>query len=438
MILSSLLARQPPGLSPFYQMGDIWGGWSSKAGQTVTYENARCIATAYRCINVLSDDVAKIPLYTYQTPEQPETPSPSDIGPIPKIDRIMPDANMENIAWLLEVSPNRYMSPFIFKKSLMQWLLGWGMSFIWLPPPINGNRREMFVLRGDSTLPYYDSNGNVWYRTVFNNGEIQYLPSVEVLPLLINSVDGIFGRSVVEYARESLGRQLGAYETQGNIYKQGLNPAGIMTVMGELGPGAKDKMRAEFENRMGGSQNAYRLAIIDSKIAKFEPITMKPVDIQFLQGMQATDVEICNFFGVPLNKVNMGKQAYSSNEQNNLDYLGSTLDPYLVQIEQAARTKWLPESDQSTTYFKFYRKALLQIDASARAAVNAQNIQWGVTSPNEARVDEDQSGYPEGQKFWMSRNYSPVDNPFFASNPAAKPTQGGDTQNDENQTGTSA
>jgi phage portal protein BeeE len=93
LILSSILARMPPGLSPMYQMGDIWGGWSSSSGKTVTVENAKNVATEYRCINVLSDDVAKIPLYTYKSPSRFQ------------IDRIMPDAAMENIAWLLEVSP---------------------------------------------------------------------------------------------------------------------------------------------------------------------------------------------------------------------------------------------------------------------------------------------------------------------------------------------
>lgn len=90
-----------------YQMGDIWGGWNSSSGKTVSIETARNVATAYRCINVISDDVAKIPLYTYDSLARF------------KIDRILPDADAQNIAWLLEVSPNRYMSPFIFKKSVM-------------------------------------------------------------------------------------------------------------------------------------------------------------------------------------------------------------------------------------------------------------------------------------------------------------------------------
>jgi HK97 family phage portal protein len=398
-----------------YQYGDIWGGWSSSAGKTVTVETAKNVATAYRCINVLSDDVAKIPLQTFISSKRFE------------VDRLMPDPERQNIAWLLEVSPNRYMSPFIFKKALIQWLLGWGNAFIWLPPAIGNNRREMFVLRGDSTIPYYDDGGNLWYRTVFNNGEIAYLPDVEVLPLLINSLDGIYGRSIIQYARESLGRQLGAYETQGKMYAQGLNPAGIIWMNGEMNSDARDVVRSEFEKKMSGSQNAYRLAVMDNKVQKFESVTMKPTDVQFLQGINATDVEICNFFGVPLNKVNQGKQSYNSNEQNNMDYLSGTLDPYLVQIEQGAAIKWVPYNQQGIMYFRFYRKALLQIDATARADVNVKNIGMGVMNPNEAREDEDMNGYPEGSKFWMSRNYSPVDNPFFNQ------TQGGDNSGQENQ-----
>lgn len=400
MIFSSILARQPPGMMPVYQSGSMFGGWSSSAGKTVSVDTAKNVATAYRCINVLSDDVAKIPLQTFSSPKRGQ------------IDRIMPDWKTQNISYLLEVSPNRYMSPFIFKKSIVEWLLGWGNAYIW-SPVVSGQRREKYVLRGDATTPYYDDSGNIWYRTVFNNGEVAYLPDVEVLALMINSLDGIYGRSVIEFARESIGRQLGAYETQGKMYSQGLNPAGLLWINGEASGEARDKMRSEFEDKMSGSKNAYRLAIMDNKVQKFEPITMKPIDIQFLQGIQATDVEICNFFGVPLNKVNQGNQSYNSNEQNNLDYLGSTLDPYLVQIEQAGRVKWLPENEQDTNYFRFYRKALLQIDAAARANVHAKEIGMGVTNPNEAREDEDQSGYPEGNKFWMSRNFSPVDSPYF-------------------------
>jgi len=405
-------------MMPVYQTGSMFGGWSSSAGKTVSVDTAKNVATAYRCINVLSDDVAKIPLQTFYSPKRGE------------INRIQPDARQQNIPYLLEVKPNRYMTPFIFKKSLMQWLLGWGNAYVWLPIP-HGGQREMFILRGDSTTPYYDRDGNIWYRTIFNNGEAAFLPNAEVLPLMINSLDGIYGRSVIEYARESIGRQLGAYETQGKMYSQGLNPSGILWINGEVNDKARDKMRDEFEKKMSGSKNAYRLAIMDNKVQKFEPITMKPIDIQFLQGINATDVEICNFFGVPLNKVNQGKQSYNSNEQNNLDYLGSTLDPYLVQWEQAARVKWLPEDDQGTTYCRFYRKALLQIDAAARADVNQKEIGFGVISPNEAREDEDSSGYQGGEKYWMSRNYSPVDSDYFKNG-------GGENGQSQNQTGSGA
>lgn len=412
MFLSSILARQPPGVMPFMQGYDLFGGWSSSAGKTVSPETAKTVATAYRCINVLSDDVAKIPIQMYSSPQRG------------KIDRIYPDAAVKNLPYLLEVQPNRYMSPFLFKKSLIQWLLSWGNAFVWLPLQ-QGQQREMFVLRGDSTAPYYDKNGNLWYRTVFNSGEMAFLPAVEVLALMINSIDGIYGRSVIEFARESIGRQLGAYETQGKMYSQGLNPSGIVYVNGDAGDEARDKIRSEFEKRMSGSQNAYRLAVMDQKVMKFEPIAMKPIDIQFLQGINATDVEICNFFGMPLNKVNQGKQSYNSNEQNNLDYLSGTLDPYLVQIEQAARIKWIPEAKQGTQYYRFYRKALLQIDAQAQADVNMKEIQNGMRNANEAREDLDLGWYEGGDQFWQSRNFAPVNSDIFKNGGVA----GGENQN---------
>jgi phage portal protein BeeE len=70
-------------------------GLSNSAGQVVTAERSKNIATAYRCGNILSDDVAKMPLQTFIK----RTPG--------KIERMKPDPWLQNIAWLLEFSPNR-------------------------------------------------------------------------------------------------------------------------------------------------------------------------------------------------------------------------------------------------------------------------------------------------------------------------------------------
>jgi HK97 family phage portal protein len=371
-------------------------GSATSSGQSVTVESARNIHTAYRCQNILSDDVAKMPLQTFISRVDGQ------------IERLRPSNRMENISWLLEVSPNRYMTPFVFKKALIMWLLNYGAAYAWLPPRKAGRRREIFILRSDIVRPGFDLDGNLVYEVRWPGEQPEYIPDVEVLCLLINSSDGITGSSVISHARETLGRQLGAHETQGKFFAQGLNPSGLIWMAGDLNKEAKNKVRDSYAEQMSGSSNAYRLAVLDNKVTKFEAITMKPVDAQFLESIAENDLEIANFYGMPLYKLNQGKQAYNSNEQANLEYLSTTLDPYLVQWEQAAALKWLSEEEQNFMYMRFNRDVLLRTDAKTRAEYLEKKILSGQLTPNEARQIEDMPAYSGGDGHYIPGNMAVV------------------------------
>jgi Phage-related protein len=107
----------------------------------------------------------------------------------------------------------------------------------------------------------------------------------------------------------------------------------------------------------------------------------------------------------------MGKQSYQSNEQQDLDYMKSTIDPHAVQWEQAARISWLSEADQQSGYFKFNRESILRTNAKSRAELHEIQIRSGTLLPNESREIEDRDGYEEGGKFWMTKNNGPVSGP---------------------------
>ena len=380
-----------PAIAPMTlpELINMYGGGVTVAGERVTPESSKKIATAYRCGNILSDDVAKMPLQVYQK-TNPRT-----------IERILPDGRLQNLAWMLEIRPNRWMNPFVWKKTTMLWLIFHGNAYIWQPP----NQRELFILPAHATYPEFLPNGSLWYHTTFANGVTDDLPDTEILHLMINSIDGFFGRSVITYARETLGRQLGAHRTQSKFYDQGLNASGILWSSADLSEEARNKARESFERAASGSDNAYRVVVADSKFSKFEQISMKASDMQFLQGIEATDTEICNFFGLPMYKLNQGKQAYNSNEQQNIDYLNTTLDPYLVQWEQAAALSWLSTREQGSTYFRFNRDVLLRTAAAARTDVLVKKIQSGQLSINEARNIEDQSAFEGGDEHYMPANY---------------------------------
>ena len=348
--------------------------WAN-SGKVVDPERARGVATAYRAVNIISDDIAKMPLQLFRQEGEIKV-------------RVLPDGKKRNISYLLEICPNVWgWTPFQLKKNLAQWLLLYGNAYVWKAPvPPN----QLLVLGADVTFPVFGEAGEVWYRTFLGGREV-YLPGAEVLHTLINPDNsGHYGRGVIEYARDAIGRQIGAYDTEDKLFRQGLTPAAYLQVAGNLGKDGRKEYRDSYGEVMNGDYEGIRLAVFDNRITKFEPITMKLVDAQFLELMGATDKDIANFFGMPLHMLNMGNQSYSSNEQKYLEYLDGTLDSYLVQIEQGARIKWL------------------SMDAKGRAETNEILIRSGQRTPNEARSKDDYSPYTEGDSFFMTKNYSDV------------------------------
>ncbi len=384
----------PPAMQPETRpdFGSNFSGFT-RTGERVSEDTAKRIATAYRCAQIISDDIAAMPLQMFRKVER-------------SIMQVAPDPIRRNVPFMLEVSPNRWMTPFIFKKQWIDSLIWFGNAYIWLPEQ---SFPEMFLLDPAQTVPGFDDNGNLVYQTRFPNGEETVISGTEVNHLMINSKNGLVGRSVLTYARDTVGRQQGAHRTQDMIFSSGLNSAAIMQMKGNLNPEARARVRAEYERVMSGPSNAGRIAVIDEMVEKFDQITIKPVDAQFLETVQATDAQIANFFGIPLYKLNQGKQSYESNEQQNMDYLRTTLNPYLVQIEQAARLKWLPVEEQGNTYFRFIRESLLQTDAKSRAEYLEKQILSGQITPNEARQINDMSAYEGGDRHYIPANMMVVE-----------------------------
>lgn len=399
MLISNLVKshkiKEDPDTSPRADYAPSWG-YSTESGERVTVTGAKSIATAYRAANIISDDVAKMPFQVLQRNGR-------------KIEQVEPDPVTRNMSYLLQVSPNVWgWTPFQFKKAVTDWKIWYGNAYIW--NPVIGPR-QLLILPADRTIPVFDMDGNLWYRHTFSNGRTEYIPSVEILHLMINpDATGFMGRGVITYARETFGRRLAANKTQSKLYSQGFLPAAYVQMAGEINAEARNKVREAYEETMSGSDNAYRLAVFDSRITKFEPIEIQLRDAQWLESIDATDRDICNFFGLSEHMLNRGKEAYNSNEQKYIEYLQGTLDSHLVPWEEGARIRWLPSAEQGNTYFKFIREALLRMDSKARAEKNEIEIRSGQRTPNEAREKNDMSASddPNADRLFMASNIVPL------------------------------
>lgn len=368
----------------------FWGGaYRTKSKQKVDEDSAKKVATAYRCANTICDDIGLMPLQMFRSFEG-------------KVSRRYPDAATRNTAYLLEMQPNRWMTPFLWKRTIANWLIWWGNAYIWNPP---SSYPELFILDSSKVTPKFDEGGNKWYETRFPNGTTQRLPDVEVAHLMINSKDGLSGMTVLEYARETIGRQLAGHETQDSIAGDGLKPTVALWLKTQkLTDAARETARKSYIESVGTGAAIFETDVVE----KYDTITMKPTDAQFLEGIAATDADIANFFNFPLHKLNMGKQSYESNDQQELDYRMGCLDPFLVQIEQVGRLRWIAEKDQPFQYLRFNRDVILRTDAKTRTEILVKKIQGAILTPNEALQIEDQNGYPGGNAHYMNSAYGRI------------------------------
>lgn len=353
----------------------FWNVWDSKP-KKFTPETAQRLSTVYRCMNILSDDIASLPFQQFSKLEKGGSR------------RVKPDGKAVNIAYLIEVQPNRWLTPFLLKKGLILDLLSYGNAYVWQP----AGSGELFPLEPWRVTPILSTKGERFFRVLFENGSERDLPDAEVLQLMINpDRKRMIGRSVLSYAAETLNRQWSAMETRNKLQGNGLLPTAVMRVNGEIDRDAREKVKESYLKAAEGG-----VAIMDSKIVDYKQLEVKATDMQFLESVNATEREIANYFGVPEYKLNLGKQSYQSNEQQQLDYLGTTINPYLVQIEQAARLKWLATEEQADSFFRFERKALLQVDSKTQSEFIQTKIMSGVYSPNEARGIDDMEPFEGG------------------------------------------
>lgn len=223
---------------------------------------------------------------------------------------------------------------------------------------------------------------------------------------------------MITYARETIGRRLAQGQTMDKLQAQGMTAAGIVWLDGESTLEMRKKIRQVYSEGISGSEDAGKIAIFDKKFTKYEPITMKAADVQFLESAEFTDIDLANFANIPLHKLNKGKQTYESNIQQQLDYLSTTLDPYLVQDEQGAGLKWLRAEEQPYTYFRYERNALLRTTPQERATYLEKKIMSGQMSPNEARQVDDMPAFDGGDA-----RYIPANMVEIGASPANAPTQ---------------
>lgn len=372
----------------------------STSGKHVNERTSMQMTAVYSCVRILSEAIASLPLNTFVY---------TDSGGKEK-------AISHPLYHLLHDEPNPEMSSFIFRETLMTHLLLWGNAYAQVIRNGKGEVIALYPLMPDRMTVDRDKNGHLYYKytkssedaPTMENGSVILSPS-DVLHIPGLGFDGLVGYSPIAMAKNAIGLAIAAEEYGSKFYANGAAPSGVLEHPGTLkDPG---RVRESWQSTFGGSANANKVAVLEEGM-KYTPISISPNEAQFLETRKFQINEIARIFRVPPHMVgDLEKSSFSNIEQQSLEFVKYTLDPWVIRWEQALYRTLLSEEEKKTVFFKFNVEGLLRGDYASRMNGYATARQNGWMSANDIRELEDLDRIPAelgGDLYLVNGNMLPL------------------------------
>ena len=354
----------------------VGGGWSflfggTTSGKAVNERTAMQTSAVYACVRILAESVAGLPLHVYErTANGSKSTKPS-----------------HPLYRLLHDEPNREMTSFVFRETLMSHLLLWGNAYAQIIRDGRGFPIALYPLLPDRMAVDRNESGELVYTYQSDKGQVK-LRRENILHIPGLGFDGLIGYSPIAMAKNAVGLALATEDYGATFFANGANPGGVLEHPGVIKPEQADRLRESWQSQFGGA-NAHKVAVLEEGL-KFHQMSIPPEQAQFLETRKFQINEIARIFRVPPHMVgDLEKSSFSNIEQQSLEFVKYTLDPWVVRWEQSLQQALILPSEKATIFIKFNLDGLLRGDYQSRMQGYSTGIQNGFMSVNDVRSLED-------------------------------------------------
>ena len=194
------------------------------------------LSTVYRCVEVISDSVAQLPLEPYRI-----------------------DSNGYKMKFtkhptyrLLNSEPNSKMTRFTFIKTLIVSTLLKGNGYAYIERDNEGNAVALHYIPSElvTIIQPKTLGDNIAYSVT---GISNVIESCNMIHILNFSYDGITGISTLSHAKNTLGLSADSEAHASGFFKGGANLAGILTVQSTLTSKQKQDLKSSWQTAFSPS-----------------------------------------------------------------------------------------------------------------------------------------------------------------------------------------
>lgn len=355
------------------------------SGKPVNERTAMQTTAVYACVRILAEAVASLPLHVYEYQD--------DGGK-----KLVHD---HPLYYLLHDEPNPEMTSFVFRETLMSHLLIWGNAYAQIIRDGAGRVLGLYPLLPDKMEVQRDDKGNIYYVYSRNSDENptfkEYgnikLKAEDVLHIPGLGFDGLIGYSPIAMAKNAVGMTLACEEYGASFFANGANPGGVLEHPGVL----KDpsKVRESWNSVYRGVSNAHKIAVLEEGM-KYQQIGIPPEEAQFLETRKFQINEIARLYRIPPHMVgDLDKSSFSNIEQQSLEFVKYTLDPWVIRWEQSLQRSLLLPGEKGKYFIKLNVDGMLRGDYQSRMNGYAVGRQNGWFSANDIREMENMNPIPD-------------------------------------------
>ena len=354
-----------------------------------TAEQESPIAAAHR---ILTNAMSAMPMALYQR---------RDGGRYPVEDRALD--------YLLKIRPNARMGPALCRKVLMSQAFWHGAGYLGIFRNRRGRISDLIPLPTEGRTIRKDPNtGQLWYDFSVDGLSHTFAPS-DLVIVFFDTYDGLYGKGILALAKAAIAADAGAQRYARKFYQNGARMSGIVEVATDANDKSREKIRDSFAQY--AAESMFKVAVLDHGM-KYTPIGLDQKNAQFIEGRGFTVEEVSRFTGIPQYMLQSGKQAYNSNEQQQLDFVVSTLQPYVTQWEEEFQYKLLRRRQlEDGLYMRMNVAARLRGDNESRSRFYEKMVSSGVYCPDDCRALEEKDPLPGGlgARFYMTKNLDTVE-----------------------------
>lgn len=353
------------------------------------------LAAVYRCTSIVSGTVASLPLQIKK-----------------KVDgSYWKTEDTGRLANLLALKPNERQTSFDLIRNAVVQILNQGNAYIYPEWRMNGDLGRLILLSPNTCT--YDKMSNRYIVNDMVNHVFGTFEADEMIHLRNLSTDGGYlGVSTLRYAAKVLRIASKSDDKSEEVYSPGGTRRGFVTggdvyVKG-VGPFQDNELKNVADRVSEELKSGKQIMNLPAGTG-FSAIDLSPADSRLLENKQFGVLEICRFYGVHPDKVFAGQSTnYKASEMSQVLFMSDTLQQILKQISLEFTAKLFVPSQYGRYRIEFSIKDFYNTDLITQATVTEKNIQAGLQTINEARLEKGYPPVPGGDELLVSANLMPV------------------------------